>query len=220
MGRFGISALLSVFMAVLACKHVATCDLPTGHAQCDAILSTANLFHSTPPFKTQFAQDHGESFDVFWSPKFARGQGLSIVTTRERVEYFRPLPAVSSNINAQSWPAFEERKIPGRGRGLFANKTIYRGDRIFARAPILLIDMGVYDAAADIWPKLQNIAVDHLPDETRSKFWELYGQPVKDAVSGRIDPNAFVLRINKVSYFAVFPELSVRSLLGVVMPAS
>ncbi|KAL7946052.1 SET domain-containing protein [Trichoderma barbatum] len=174
---------------------------------------SANL--SSFPWTSQNNCRHNtETFCVFSSKGFAGGRGISILTTPDRVESLQQLPAFVDahslfGINEQPSPPFEERELPGRGRGLIANKMLHRGDRIFAHTPILLLDGESFgDLEKEEWLDLEHSAVNNLPPKTQKLFSELYGRPVTDPVSDRIDTNAFVLNMDDVTYYAVFPEIA------------
>ncbi|KAL6694819.1 hypothetical protein J3F84DRAFT_349099 [Trichoderma pleuroticola] len=110
-------------------------------------------------------------------------------------------------VNEQPSPPFEEKELPGRGRGLIANKTLHRGDKIFAHTPILMLDGKIFgELETEEWLELEHAAVNNLPPKTKKKFSALYGSPVTDPVSDRIDTNAFVLELHGFTYYAVFPE--------------
>ncbi|PTB34911.1 hypothetical protein M441DRAFT_32405 [Trichoderma asperellum CBS 433.97] len=153
-------------------------------------------------------------FCVFSSYGFADGRGISILTTPDRVESLQQLPAFSdddalSGINEQVSPPFEETELPGRGRGLIANKTLHRGDRIFAHTPILMLDGESFgDLEKKQWLELEHTAANNLPPKTKKMFSALYGRPMTDPVSDRIDTNAFELELDEVVYYAVFPEIA------------
>lgn len=170
---------------------------------------------SSPWTSQRYCRNNAETFCVYSSNGFAGGRGISILTTPDRVESLQQLPAftdtnVLSDINKQPSPPFEEKELPGRGRGLIANKMLQRGDRIFAHTPILMLDGETFeDLEKKEWLKLEHIAVSNLPPNTRKKFSALYGRPVTDPVSDRIDTNAFKLELDEVTYYAVFPEIAV-----------
>ncbi|KAK6447065.1 hypothetical protein FP744_10003315 [Trichoderma asperellum] len=153
-------------------------------------------------------------FCVFSSYGFADGRGISILTTPDRVESLQQLPAFSdvdalSGINEQVSPPFEETELPGRGRGIIANKALHRGDRIFSHTPILMLDGESFgDLEKKQWLELEHTAVSNLPPKTRKMFSALYGRPVADPVSDRIDTNAFELELDEVVFYAVFPEIA------------
>lgn len=212
---FRAGALLLLFATSSHCTQLGTCvasvDNNSGQQQSLAKSCYPTSLTSLTTNGDENTEDtETEAFDVFWSPKFGQNRGISIITTHSRISHFRPLPAVGADINTTPSPPFEERYSQSKGFGLFANKTIHRGDRIFAQTPMLLIDLEVYHTADDNWGKLQRNAVNYLSNDTRSKFELLYSQSTEDPVGGRIDPNAFVVDVNDVSHFAVFPEISVR----------
>lgn len=180
------------------------------------IFSPVFVANSSSPWTLQNnCRNNTETFCAFSSSSFAGGRGISILTTPDRAESLQQLPAFTdagalSGINEQLSPAFEEKELPGRGRGLIANKTLHRGDRIFAHTPILMLDGESFgDLEKEEWLELEHAAVNNLPLKTRTMFSALYGRPVTDPVSDRIDTNAFVLQLNEVTYYAVFPETAV-----------
>lgn len=156
-----------------------------------------------------------ESFCVFSSKDFAGGRGISILTTPDRAASLQQLPAfvdagALAGINEQPSPPFEERELPGRGRGLIANKMLHRGDRIFAHTPILMLDGDSFgDLEKKEWLDLEHAAVDNLPLKTKNMFSALYGRPMVDPVSDRIDTNAFEHELDEARYYFVFPEIAV-----------
>ena len=60
------------------------------------------------------------------------------------------------------------------------------------------------------WVKMGNKAVKKLPPRTKDLFWDLYGHPVLDPFSDRIDTNAFAIEIERSTQYGVFPEIAVR----------
>lgn len=179
-------------------------------------LNAVSLTNSSSPWTSQDnCHNNTETFCVFSSKAFASGRGISIITTSDRAENFQQLPAfvdedALSGVNEQPSPPFEEKELPGRGRGLIANKTLHRGDRIFAHNPILMLDSEIFgELETEEWLELEHAAVNNLPPRTKEMFSALYGSPVTDPVSDRIDTNAFVLDLHGVTYYAVFPETAV-----------
>ncbi|KAH0526558.1 hypothetical protein TsFJ059_009861 [Trichoderma semiorbis] len=176
-------------------------------------LNAVSLTNSSSPWTSQDnCHNSTEIFCVFSSKAFASGRGISIITTSDRAENFQQLPAfvdedALSGVNEQPSPPFEEKELPGRGRGLIANKTLHRGDRIFAHTPILMLDSEIFgELETEEWLALEHAAVNNLPPKTKQMFSALYGSPVIDPVSDRIDTNAFVLDLHGATYYDVFPE--------------
>lgn len=161
------------------------------------------------PATNELPKNNSQEYYVYASRDFARGRGISIMTKPDRMKHFHNLSPPVPGVNDMSSAPFEEYEIPGKGRGLIANKMLHKGDRIFAHTPILLLDADVFEESEDLWVTLEQEAVEKLPLESQKKFWALYGQPVQNPVSGRIDPNAFELEFNDAVYYGVFPEIAV-----------
>ncbi|KJZ78699.1 hypothetical protein HIM_02090 [Hirsutella minnesotensis 3608] len=88
--------------------------------------------------------------------------------------------------------ALEEKMLPGRGCGLVANETLYRGDRIFAQTPILILDDVAYNNLSDKdCIEIQNVAVERLPPVAKDMMLQLQGDFAADAISSRVDTNYF-----------------------------
>ncbi|KAL7793120.1 hypothetical protein V8C37DRAFT_113266 [Trichoderma ceciliae] len=180
------------------------------------LLNPAAVANSSYPWASQSdCRDSSESsFCVFSFKDFAGGRGISILTTPDRIKKFQQLPAFVDagalfGVNEQPSPPFEERALPGRGRGLVANKTLHRGDRIFAHTPILMLDGDSFgDLEQKDWLELEHVAVNSLPPQTKMMFSALYGRPKTDPTSDRIDTNAFELGLEEATHYAVFPEIA------------
>ncbi|ATY60592.1 SET domain [Cordyceps militaris] len=105
--------------------------------------------------------------------------------------------------------AFDERDLPGRGKGLIANKTLHRGDRIFAHTPILMFHEDASQSLQeDVWAGLEHDAVRSLPLPAKDLFWNLFGQPSYGPAQGRIYTNAFSIEIKDIEHYAIFPEIA------------
>ncbi len=157
-----------------------------------------------------------DSFCVFSARGFAGGRGVSILTTPDGIEDIQQLRAftekkILSNVNKRLQPPpFEERQLPGRGVGLIANKTIHRGDRIFAHSAILLLDSDAWENLEDDeWIEMEKKAVNNLPQPTKQLFMDLHGHEGIDPISDRINTNAFEVEIGEDTFYAVFPEIAV-----------
>ena len=151
---------------------------------------------------------------LFSSNSFARGRGISILTTHDQASTFLSLPAFTDphslpDVNIQTQPPYEERSIAGRGRGLIANMTLHRGDRIFSYTPVLIIDSAAYDLLEEQRLELSRDAVDQLPPNAKKEFRKLHGHFGTEAVDDRINTNSFDIEVEGTSLFAVFPEISV-----------
>lgn len=167
------------------------------------MIGTGYEFPMLYPPKTE-GNSSTPQFHLYALEEFAGGRGISILTTPERIEAFGNLPSLAPDPN-ESWSTiYEEREIPGKGRGLIAKKTLHRGDTIFSNTPILLLDDDLPDR-----PKWSRAAVGGLPVPTQKLFWELCRPDGSDLVMGRIDVNVFDVEIGGTSFAALFPEIAV-----------
>ncbi|KAJ4376394.1 hypothetical protein N0V83_001677 [Neocucurbitaria cava] len=154
-----------------------------------------------------------EPFCVFSDQTFASGRGIFIVGT-ETLAYsmlekdaFRR-PEVLDRMNKYDNPSFEQHEFPGKGRGLVANKTLHRGDQIFASTPLLITDPDIYQLSTSERLALLYRGVETLPPASQASFWELMGHYDGDPVDDRINTNNFELSINGISHSGLFPEIA------------
>ena len=186
------------------------------HTNITSALTSAKFDASawTYPPKCMSSGNLTEPVCLYSSHSFGNGRGISIFTTPEQASTILGLPAFSnpqalSDVNVHRTPPFEERELPGRGRGLIANTTLHRGDRIFAHTPILILDAAAYEHSEEERMELNRDAVRNLPSEAEKMFWELHGHFGTDAVDDRINTNAFDVEIEEESFYAVMPEIAV-----------
>ncbi|KAF4311564.1 hypothetical protein GTA08_BOTSDO13026 [Botryosphaeria dothidea] len=144
-------------------------------------------------------------------PRYSRG--IALLTTPSRAAEISSLDAFAhlknqAGINLYSNPPFEERELPGRGKGLVANRTLNSGDRIFASTPILIIDEVVDMLKKKDRLSLSYYALENLPAETQKRFWALAAHTGEDAFDDRVDTNAFGIEIADTECWAVFPEIA------------
>ena len=118
------------------------------------------------------------------------------------------MPNMPENVNKFDSPPFEQHNFPGKGRGLVANKTLRRGDQIFASTPILITDSDSW--ALDNAERLALLyrGVETLPLDSQARFWALMGHFDDDPVDDRINTNNFDVTIDGVSQQALFPEIA------------
>jgi hypothetical protein len=99
--------------------------------------------------------------------------------------------------------------IPGKGRGVIANATLNRGDRLQAYTPILLFqdDMMQFMKPGD-QQLLIKLAVDRLPRETQAIFNALHNHFPGNPYLSRIQTNAFKAYAGsaKDHFWAMIPE--------------
>jgi hypothetical protein len=154
-----------------------------------------------------------EPICVFSDQNFAGGRGIFIVSTSTLAYQMLQKPAFTDpealiRINHHSNPSFTEYEFPGKGRGLVANKTLHRGDQIFASTPLVITNPVSYQLAEAERLRLAHRGVDSLPDGSRANFWKLLDHFKGDAVDDRINTNAFDIEIDGEGQYAVLPEIA------------
>lgn len=150
---------------------------------------------------------------VFSDQKFANGRGIFIVSTATLAYQMLQKPAFKdpnalSRINHHENPPFVQHEFPGKGRGLIANKTLHRGDQIFASTPLLITNPASYNLIESERLRLAHRGVDTLPPHSQTSFWALLDHFKGDPVDDRINTNAFEIEIDGVGQYAVLPEIA------------
>jgi hypothetical protein len=119
-------------------------------------------------------------FCVYTSSNIYNGRGISIVTKPHialRIASFSAFTAQPKPPELLFPAPFSIEHVPGKGMGVVANRTIQRGESIFAH-PII----GIFHNDAFLTPKSKGFgevtglfhqAVDQLPDEARAKFMRM-----------------------------------------------
>lgn len=154
-----------------------------------------------------------EPICVFSDQNFASGRGIVIVTTTELAYKMLKKPAFTdpdalARINQHANPPFVEHDFPGKGRGLIANKTLHRGDQIFASTPLVITNPSMYNLVESERLRLGHRGVDTLPSATQPIFWKLLGHFNGDPVEDRMNTNAFDVTVDKTQLYAVMPEIA------------
>lgn len=158
-------------------------------------------------------EDTADPYCLFSDQSFADGRGIFILTTEPLAHGMLQKQAFQNpkslhRSNQHSNPPFEQHDFPIKGRGLIANKTLFRGDKIFASTPLLIADPDAYMLAEPERLDLLYRGVSSLPSPSRDLFWELLDHFKGDAVDDRIQTNNFEVVINDVSHAALFPEIA------------
>lgn len=164
-------------------------------------------------FSTEETEDAGETYCVFSHQGFAGGRGVFILTTRAFAYAMLEKPAFTNpeilqGVNQYESPPFVQHEFPGKGRGLVANKTLHRGEKIFSSTPIVITDVDAYDLLESERFALLHRGVETLPADTQRVFWELMGHKQGDPVEDRINTNNFDVTIDGVSQQVLFPEIA------------
>ena len=105
--------------------------------------------------------------------------------------------------------AYYEAEVPGKGAGLFANRTIRKGEIIMQRAPALLLQATPHrDLDAESREELYKTAIDRLPAVTKARFLNQIGSSIYD----KSERNAFRMFVDGAhkhsAHLAIFPEVS------------
>lgn len=171
-----------------------------------------------------------DEFCVFSSATFARGRGISVITTPQRAAFFAQLPAfdartseavlrdenrdpVTTDGGAAKAP-FVVQHVPGKDVGVVATRPIYRGDHLMSFTPAIVIDYGAFEGlGGEEMRALQAEAVHLLPGELRGRFM---GLSTHDGASGHLERVDKILRTNafdvdvqdegEYGLYVVFPE--------------
>ena len=127
---------------------------------------------------------------VFSDAKFAGG--IVAVTTAANARRMAEFPVGDSLPDRV--PPFTEAMIPGKGRGLIANRTIKRGEIIFTLNPVMTVQIGPPLGSLPMSEKvpLYNRAVEVLPTAARDSFNSQIGE---DAAA-KIDKNCFMMPLH------------------------
>ncbi|KAL1843824.1 hypothetical protein VTJ49DRAFT_7175 [Mycothermus thermophilus] len=149
-------------------------------------------------------QCHDE-FCLFFNPK--AGDGLSLITSA-RIASVAASLSFPPNIGVEPG-AIYEAQVPEKGAGLFANRTIRKGEIIMQRTPAVLIQSRPH---MDLDPisreALYKAAVDRLPSATRERFLGQIGNTVYD----KVEKNSFRVFVDGEDtlspHLGVYPEVS------------
>jgi len=158
-------------------------------------------------------ENQTEPVCVFTDQDFANGRGIFFVTTSTHAYQMLKKPAFTQpdalrRVNQHTNPPFEEHVFPGKGRGLVANKTLHRGDQIFASTPLIITNPISYNLVESERLRLAHRGVDTLPDNSQTLFWALLDHFKGDPVDDRINTNAFDINVDGVGQYALLPEIA------------
>jgi hypothetical protein len=159
-------------------------------------------------------QDTNQNFCVYTDGKFANGRGISFFTTPSIAKRVEELPAfkergIHDHANAFENPPWEIKNIPRRGNGLFATRTLHRGDEIIIDTPVGVLQSDAFFADYGIGYKYLHIAFDQLPKKTRDIFMKTAAHSQGDPLMERINTNAFSGDFEGAPHFLMYPETAV-----------
>jgi hypothetical protein len=191
------------------------------------------------PISNPCAPNGTRAYCVYSHPGFASGRGISIMTSAQRAIAIAKSAAFASleeeqreaehdlPLNAgekESSPLWRVQDVPGKGKGLVAQRSLEAGDHIMSATPSVMIDYDVFTGVADaaeLWA-LQVAAVAGLSDDHRDIFLGLSTHDDDFAnhaerVSKIILTNSFDIPLggivpkrseeeNDENFYTVFPE--------------
>lgn len=159
-----------------------------------------------------------DEFCIFSSGTFARGRGITVITSPARANHFAQLPAFDTRTSEAvlrdenrdvlvekdgadagagaggKKPPFVMQRVAGKGWGVVATRPIYRGEHLMSFTPAIAIDYGAFDGlAVDEMRALQAEAIDQLPEDLRGKFMEL---STHDGASEHLEKVDKILKTN------------------------
>ena len=157
---------------------------------------------------------------TYHTPEFANNRGLSVVTKPEiasKIATFQSVVTPATKTPERAFPPpFEIKELPGRGLGVIANRTIERGERLFAHAVMGIFHNDMfYNHKTPHYREYESLfhdAVDHLPNDSNKIFWELASHEEEngvDGVIGRLNTNVFAITIGGEDHSAIVPETAV-----------
>jgi hypothetical protein len=170
-------------------------------------------------------KDTMETFCVYTSGRFANGRGISFFTTPSIAKRVEELPAfkeqgIYEKANVFDDAPWEIRNIPGRGNGLFATRTLHRGDEIIVDTPVGVFQSDAFFADYGIGYKYLHIAFDQLPKKTRDIFMRTAAHSPGDPLMERINTNAFAGDFEGAPHFLMYPETAVSFIAPEALEAS
>ncbi|RDL40775.1 uncharacterized protein BP5553_00754 [Venustampulla echinocandica] len=159
--------------------------------------------------------EQGEPYCLFTSTSFYDGRGISVLTKPSIARQIMSMPVfnlgAAPKLFQSAPPPFEIKYVQGKGMGVIANRTIFRGERLFAR-PIVgifhndaFLDMEMEEY--ELRTTLIERGVDQLPDDARERVNAMIGKAgAKNDLVGKLDVNAFAEDFGGEEHSIVVPE--------------
>ncbi|KAL3420942.1 hypothetical protein PVAG01_07387 [Phlyctema vagabunda] len=151
-----------------------------------------------------------EIYCVFTNINFAGGRGISIFTSPKNAQSISRIAAstntVPAGVNNFSDPPYEVRNIAGRGNGLFATRTLHRGDVIMAETPVGIYQSDAFPMDYELGYRYLNTAFKRLPKETQAKFMSMAAQNPGHDIMERVNTISFAGEFGGSAHFLVYPH--------------
>ena len=160
-------------------------------------------------------EESWEEYCVYTNTNFANGRGISFFTSPSIAKRVESLPAfvqrgIHDNTNKFVDPPWEIRNVPGRGNGLFATRTLHRGDEIIADTPVGVYQSDAFPSDYLIGYKYLRKTFDQMPNVTREIILRTAANSPGDPIMERINTNAFAGDFEGAPHFLLYPETAVR----------
>lgn len=159
-------------------------------------------------------QNSTSPYCVYTNNKFAGGRGISIFTSPPIAERIAALPAFTeknlySEVNQFDDPPWEIKVISGRGKGLFAIRTLHRGDEIISSSPVGAFQSDALMVDFELDYIYLHTAFIHLPEPAQQLFMSAMAGSKGDPIVERINTNAFSGEFEGAPHFLMYPETAV-----------
>lgn len=160
------------------------------------------------------SQNATEAYCVYTNDKFASGRGISFFTAPAIAEKISTLAAFTKRniypkVNQFDDPPWEVRVMPGHGKGLFATRTLSRGDEIVSSTPVGGFQSDALMVDFELDYIYLHTAFIHLPKLTQDLFMSTMAGSEGDPIMERINTNAFSGEFEGVPHFLMYPETAV-----------
>lgn len=155
-----------------------------------------------------------ESYCVYTNNSFANGRGISFFTTPTIAKRVLALPAftqpdIHDNAKILDNPPWEVKSIPGRGNGLFATRTLDRGDLVLTDTPLGVYNSDAFPSDHGLGYEYLHKTFDQLSEPSQKLFLETAMHYEGDAIMERINTNAFHGEFEGAPHFLLYPYTAV-----------
>ncbi|KAL1859023.1 hypothetical protein Daus18300_009661 [Diaporthe australafricana] len=182
----------------------------SGAAMCASVSKAVEIYDfNSAPFDTwEGPLDCQGEYCVYSNRAISKHPWAILATTPEAAQslasHFHIVP---NDQPVSGSPPYQVSDLPGKGRGLVANRMIYKGQRIIAEDAILALHTGAHlQLPPDRRSHLYDLILENLPPEARAEFLSQAGEDVTTI----IDRNGFNIHTERdsdaVSYVGAFPE--------------
>lgn len=156
-----------------------------------------------------------KSVCVFTSVGFSNGRGLSLVTSpaeealASKADVFKRQTSDEHGNVEVAESRFSTGYFPNKGVGISAKQSIHRGDVIYAKPPLTMMEQNAMQTLKKADRNLlMQIAVERLPKASRELFFSQKGHHGGNPYADRVNTNSFGGRIGEAEsiYWNTYPE--------------